>query len=353
MEDLRIAVVGLGMGMSRARQVTQTPGARLVAVADLLPARREKAAAEFGCRAHDSFDDLLRHADDVEVVYVMTESGTHADIGMAAARAGKHVISTKPIDITVDKAITFCQTCEAEGVHLLVDFQMRYDEPVQKAKAAVEQGALGRPLFGEARMKWWRGEDYYEGWHGTWALDGGGSVMNQAIHFIDMLQYCLGDVAEVYAYSGVHSHVNCETEDMTNAVLKFANGAEGMIHTQTNYRGQAYDVVALNGTQGAIEISRQELSVWEFLAPKGREEVWDAQTGATRPAADGPYEPELVLPDTPSCATDDAIRVIRHGRAPFCSGWDGIRPIAIGLALYESARTGRPAQPRYDYGPGR
>lgn len=353
MEDLRIAVVGLGMGMNRAREVTRTPGAQLVAVADLIPARREKAAAEFGCRTHESFDDLLAHADDVEVVYVMTESGRHADMGMAAARAGKHVISTKPIDITVDKAIQFCQTCEACGVHLLVDFQMRYTEAVQKMKAAVEQGALGRPLFGEVRMKWWRGEDYYEGWHGTWALDGGGSVMNQAIHFIDILQYCLGEVTEVYAYSGVHSHVNCETEDMTNALVKFANGAEGMIHTQTNFRGKAFDIVEINGTGGAVAVTLNSLSRWEFVPPEGREETWDAQSGATKPAADGPYEPELVLPDAPSCAADDAIRVIRHGQAPYCSGWDGIRPISVGLALYESAKTGLPVAPRYDFGPGK
>lgn len=349
MDDLRIAVVGLGMGMNRAKIVHDTPGAELVAVADLIPARREKAAAQFGCRTHDSFDNLLAHADDVEVVYVMSESGRHADMGMAAAQAGKHVISTKPIDITVDKAIQFCRTCEAAGVKLLVDFQMRYTEGVQKMRAAVQQGALGQPLFGEVRMKWWRGEDYYDGWHGTWELDGGGSVMNQAIHFIDILQYCLGEVDEVYAYSGVHSHVNCETEDMTNALLKFSNGAEGMIHTQTNFRGKNYDIVEINGTQGAVAVTLNTLSRWEFLPPEGSEEKWDAQSGATKPADAGAYEPELTLPDCPASAVEDAIRTIRGGSEPFCSGWEGIRPIAIGLALYESARLGQPVKPRLQW----
>ncbi len=350
MDDLRIAVVGLGMGMNRAQITHETPGAQLVAVADLIPERRERAVAKFGCRAYASFDDLLAAADDIEVIYVMTESGRHADMGMAAARAGKHVISTKPIDITVAKAIEFCQTADECGVRLLVDFQMRYTEAVQKMRAAVQQGALGQPLFGEVRMKWWRGEDYYEGWHGTWDLDGGGSVMNQAIHFIDILQYCLGDVTEVFAYSGVHSHVNCETEDMTNALVKFANGAEGMIHTQTNFRGTNYDVVEINGTQGAVAVTLDKLTRWEFVRPAAAESTWDAQTGTVQAAADdGPYEPELVLPDTPQSAVEDAIRTIRHGAEPFCPGWDGIRPISIGLALYESARTGQPVRPRMTF----
>lgn len=344
-EPLRIGVVGLGMGMSRAKLVTETPGAELVAVADLKPDRRQKAADQFGCRTHDSFDELMANAGDLEVIYVMTESGRHADMGMAAARAGKHVISTKPIDITVAKAVEFCRTCEECGVKLLVDFQMRYTPAVQKMRAAVQQGGIGQPIFGEVRMKWWRGEEYYEGWHGTWALDGGGSVMNQAVHFIDILQYCLGDVDEVFAYSGVHAHVNCETEDMTNAVLKFANGAEGMIHTQTNFRGKNFDLVEINGTQGAVAVTLNDLSRWEFIAPEGAGQKWDASTG-TGKEEQKTYEPELILPDTPASAVDDAIRTIRHGAEPFCPGWDGIRPVALALALYESARTHQPVKPQ-------
>jgi predicted dehydrogenase len=346
MDDLRMGIVGLGMGFSRAKMVTETPGAQLVAVADLREDRRNKAAAAFGCRTHDSFDDLLAHSDDLEVIYVMTESGKHGDMGMAAAKAGKHVISTKPIDITVDKAIDFCHTCDDCGVKLMVDFQMRYTEAVQKMRAAVAQGALGRPLFGEVRMKWWRGEDYYTGWHGTWALDGGGSVMNQAVHFVDVLQYVMGDVVEVVAYSGLHAHEQCETEDMTNALLRFANGAEGMIHTTTCFRGKSYDLVEVNGTQGAVSVSLDKLERWEFIPPAGREETWDAQSGATKPADSGPYQPELDVPQVPANVAADAIQVIRHGAEPICSGWDGIRAVSLIRSLYESARRDRPVQPR-------
>ncbi|MBI2302814.1 MAG: Gfo/Idh/MocA family oxidoreductase [Armatimonadetes bacterium] len=349
MDNLRIGLVGLGMGMSRAQLVADTPGAELVAVADLKADRRDRAAQKFGCRTHDSFDDLLAHSDDLELIYVMTESGRHADMGMAAARAGKHVISTKPIDITVDKAVEFCRTCEECGVKLMVDYQMRYTEGVQKMRAAAQQGALGKLLYGEAVLKWWRGEDYYEGWHGTWALDGGGSVMNQAVHFLDVLQYVMGDVDEVYAHSSVHAHVNCETEDMTNAVLRFANGAEGLIHTSTCFRGKPWDGVEVYGTHGVAAVGLEQLTRWEFIPPEGKTEAWDPQTGATRAAAEGPYEPALELPDPPKGVVADAVQVIRHGAQPYCSGWEGIRAIGLGLALYESARTARPVKPRMQF----
>ncbi len=352
MDPLRIAVVGLGMGMNRARIVSRTPGAELVAVADLIPARRERAVEAFGCLAYDSFEALMQQADTFDCLYVMTESGKHADMGMAAARAGKHVISTKPLDISVDKCVEFCRTCDECGVILICDFQMRYTEAVQKLRAAVRQGALGRPLFGQVTMKWWRGEDYYEGWHGTWALDGGGSVMNQAIHFIDVLQYAMGAVDEVFAYSGVHAHVNCETEDMTNALLRFAGGAEGMIHTSTCFRGKDYDRVEINGTAGAAAVEFERITRWEFIPPEGRQEAWDAQTGARREGEAAAYEPELELPTTPASAAADMVQAAAGGES-FCPGWSGIAPVALGLSLYQSAREGRPVRPVMDFGPER
>ncbi|MBI5834945.1 MAG: Gfo/Idh/MocA family oxidoreductase [Armatimonadetes bacterium] len=346
MDDLRFAVVGLGMGMVRAQQVVDTPGAQLVAVADLQPDRRRKAETKWRCRAHDSFDDLLAHADDIDVVYVMTETGNHAKMGMAAARAGKHVISTKPIDITVDRAVEFCRVCDECGITLLVDFQMRYTSALQRARAAMAQGALGRPLFGEVKLKWWRGEDYYEGWHGTWELDGGGSVMNQAVHFVDALTYVLGDVTEVFAYSGVHAHVNCETEDMTNALIRFSNGAEGLIHTTTAYPGRQHDLVEIHGTQGAVGFDLEHLLRWEFQEPAQRAAAWNPQTGAVDGGDAGPYEPELTLPTVPAGAVADMVAVVRDGAEPVGPGWSGIRSVSIIEAIYQSAREGRAVAPR-------
>jgi predicted dehydrogenase len=346
MSDVRVAVVGLGMGMVRARQVVETPGAELVAVADLREDRREAARDRFECRVYDSCDALLADADDIEVVFVLTESGTHARYGMQAARAGKHVISTKPIDTTVDKASAFCRVCEECGVRLMVDFQMRYTTALQRVRAAVAQGALGRPLLGEVRLKWWRGEDYYEGWHGTWELDGGGSVMNQAVHFVDALCYALGDVEEVFAYSGVAAHANCETEDLTSGVLRFANGAQGLISTTTTFPGTQYDLVEIHGTQGAVALDLGNLLRWEFTRPDSALGTWNAQTGDNIGGASGPYEPPLEVPAVPANVVADAVAVLRHGAEPVCSGRDAVRAVAVTTALYESARTRQPAAVR-------
>jgi len=346
MNDLRFAVVGLGMGMVRAQQVVDTPGAELVAVADLKPDRREKAVARWGCRAHGSFDDLLAHTDDVDVVYVMTETGNHARMGIAAARAGKHVISTKPIDISVEHGAELCRVCAECGVTLLVDFQMRYTSALQKARAAMAQGHLGQPLFGEVKLKWWRGEDYYDGWHGTWELDGGGSLMNQAVHFVDALTYVLGDVTEVFAYSGVHAHVNCATEDMTNAVLRFTNGAQGLIHTTTAYPGRQHDQVEIHGTAGAVGFDLDKLTRWEFQKPDAAPAPWNPQTGAVDSGAAGPYEPPVEVPTVPMGAVADMVAVVRDGAEPIGPGQSGLRSVAVIEACYESARTGRPVSVR-------
>ena len=345
-DDLGIAVIGLGMGMTRAQQVVDTPGARLAAVADLRPERRAAAAARFGCPAYDSLDELLERAEGVECCYVMTESGHHGEHGLAAARAGKHIISTKPIEITVDKALAFCRGCREAAVELLVDFQMRYEPAVAKMRAAVEQGALGRPLFGEVKLKWWRGEDYYQGWHGTWDLDGGGSIMNQAIHFLDILLYVLGDVKEVFAYSGTAAHVNCQTEDLTSAVLQFANGAQGVIQTTTCYPGTQHDLVEIHGTHGAVAVDLNHLRRWEFIPPNRTPGSWNPATGSVEGGGGGgPYDPPLDVPTPLSGAVADAVNVIRHGGAPACSGPQAIKAVALAQALYESARSGQPARP--------
>ncbi len=340
MSNLRFAVVGLGMGMVRAQQVVDTPGAELVAIADLKPDRRKRAVDKWGVRAYDSFDDLLAAADSFDVAYIMTETGRHAAMGMAAARAGKHVISTKPLDITVDRAAELCRVCDECGVRLLVDFQMRYTEALQKAKAAMDQGFLGQPLFGEVKLKWWRGEDYYDGWHGTWELDGGGSLMNQAVHFVDALTYVLGDVTEVFAYSGVHAHTNCATEDMTNAVLRFANGAQGLIHTTTAYPGRQHDLVEIHGTNGAVGFDLEHLLRWEFQSPDAPAAPWNPQTGAVEGNA-GPYDPPLTLPTLPTGAVADMVAVVRDDAEPVGPGWSGLRSVGIIEACYRSAREGR------------
>ena len=314
---VRFGVIGLGIGMSRCRFIQQTAGAVLTAVSSIMDDRLAKAEQEFGCEWTKDYLELCER-DDIDVVMVMTPSGMHADMGIEAARRGKHVITTKPIDITVEKAEALIAACEEAGVVLMTDFNFRYMEPYKKIRAAVEQGCFGAPVFGEIRLKWWRADSYYEGWHGTWAMDGGGSLMNQGIHQVDMLQWLMGPVKSVVAKMGVFGHDNCETEDMLQAVLTFESGALGSITTTTTFPKGSETRLEIHGTTGAAAADRQDLLTWEF--------------------ANG--EPDLGALPKAANIIEEAVQVFTEGKPPLVPGEEAIKSVKIACAIYESARMG-------------
>ncbi len=317
---LRFGVVGLGMGMSRSNTIATTEGAQLVAVADLVEGRRKAAAEKLGC---DTYDDAIKmfERDELDVAMIMTPSGLHAKLGIEAAKRGKHVITTKPMDVNLDNCDALIRACEENHVKLLVDFGERYGEWNRKIRAALEMGALGKPILCELRMKWFRADSYYEGWHGTWELDGGGSVMNQGVHYIDLVQWFMGPVARVLgAHYGVYAHEHCETEDLTSAIIEFKSGAIGTVLTTTTFPGDSVSMVQIHGEKGVIGIDPH---------------VWQFKEG----------EPEINLPPYPKNVIQDAIRVIRDGAQPAVDGYEGKKSVALNLAIYESARKGQPVVP--------
>ncbi|MFQ6043879.1 MAG: Gfo/Idh/MocA family protein [Candidatus Poribacteria bacterium] len=312
---LGFGVVGLGMGMSRSGTIAQTEGAKLVAVADLIEERRNNAAERFGCDTYEDYREMFDR-DDIDVGMAMTPSGLHAEIGMEAAKRGKHVITTKPMDVSLEKCDALIKCCEDNGVKLLVDFGERYGGMNKKIRRAMELSVLGKVYLAELRMKWYRADSYYEGWHGTWALDGGGSVMNQGVHFVDLLQWFMGPVDSVIGHYGVYGHKNCETEDMTAAIVKFKSGALGTILTTTTYnRKQQLSMIEIHGEKGVIG---RGPDVWEFVGE----------------------EPVVEVPPGPGNVIEDAIRVINEGAAPAVDGYEGRKSVELNLAIYESAKRG-------------
>jgi len=317
-KPVRFGVIGLGIGMSRCRYIQETDGAVLTAVSSIMDDRLQKAEQEFGCEWTKDYLELCER-DDIDVIMVMTPSGMHADMGIEAAERGKHVITTKPIDIRVDKAQALISACGDAGVTLMTDFNFRYMEPYKKIRAAVDQGCLGTPIFGEIRLKWWRPDTYYEGWHGTWAMDGGGSLMNQGIHQVDMLQWLMGPVRSVFAKMGVYAHANCETEDMLQAVLTFESGALGAITTTTTFPEGSETRLELHGTKGAAAAQRQELLRWHF--PEG--------------------EPDISQLPSATNIIEEAVQVFSEGKPPLVPGPEALKSVKLACAIYESAKTGR------------
>lgn len=316
--DVRFGVIGLGMGMNRAAQVYRTPGAQLVAVCDLLEDRLIRAKQEFRCDTHTDYAEMFSR-DDIDVIWIMLPSGLHAKFGIEAAKCGKHVITTKPMDVTVQACDALIAACAKNGVHLMVDFEERYRLMNRKIKKAIEEGLLGDVILGEVRLKWWRSASYYHGWHGTWELDGGGSLANQGVHQLDLLQWFLGPAESVYGHFGVYGgeeHREVETEDLVAAHIHFKSGALGVILTTTTCPKYQQTQVQVHGVKGIVGTGPD---VWEFVDENVHVEV----------------------PPGPANTTEDCLRLLREGIPPACDGEQGRRTVELFNAIYKSGREGK------------
>lgn len=322
-DQVRFGVLGMGMGRSRAKTVAQTEGAKLQVVCDMVEERVRPVAQELGCDWTVSADEVIQR-DDVDVVYVMLPSGLHGDYAIRAMQAGKHALTTKPMDVSLAKADAMIRCAEETGKILAVDFDSRYRRSWQQMKAAVEEGLFGKLVLGEARLKWWRAQSYYSdsGWRGTWALDGGGSLANQTIHFIDLLQWLMGEVEEVIAgYSGIHGH-DIETEDLGMGMLRFKNGAVGAVLGTTTFPKSPYAGVEIHGDRGgALHLFRDE-PAWYFL---------DDQ------------QPPEVTPRFHSAA-EEMVSAVRDGTPVSVDGREGRKSLEILVGIYTSARERRPVK---------
>jgi UDP-N-acetyl-2-amino-2-deoxyglucuronate dehydrogenase len=319
-EAVRFAVIGMGMGRSRSRMVTQTEGAALQVVCDVREERVRPVAEELGCEWTRSLEEVLAR-DDVDVVDVMLPSGLHGDVAMQAMRAGKHAITTKPMDVSLEKADAMIACAEETGQILAVDFESRYERSWQQIKAAIDGRLFGKMVLGEARLKWWRAQSYYSdsGWRGTWAMDGGGALANQTIHFIDLLLWLMGDVEEVLAgYYGAHTHA-IETEDLGMGMLRFKSGAMGAVLGTTTFPKSPYAGVEVHGEQGGAIFLEGEPQ-WHFLE-------------------EGQQPPEV----TPRVRNviQDMVSAVRDGTPVAVDGREGRKSLALLDGIYRAAREGR------------
>ena len=322
--NITFGVVGLGMGAGRAEVVANTQGAKLLAVCDLIEEKAKAAAEERSCDYYTDYEKMLER-DDIDVIYVMTFSGRHADHGIMAARAGKHVVCTKPLDVTVAKADELISECASRGLKLVNDYDCRYRSDYQTIRHAVQSGALGRIILAEARLKWFRTQDYYDkngGWRGTWALDGGGSLSNQTMHFIDQLCWTLGEVTSVYAELGVFNH-DIEAEDTGLAILNFKNGAKGTILGTTTFPNSLYAGVEIHGDRGAALTTRPVDGIEWFWA-----EGCEVDPETLR------IEPEI------RSAAEDMVHAVKEDCEPQVSGAEGRKSVVVLEAIRKSSATG-------------
>lgn len=336
-------IIGTGMiGAFHAEAIRQLPNARLSAVCDSVPEAAERFGVKCGCAGLSNLDDFLARRD-IDVVTIATPSGTHADLAIAAARHGKHCIVEKPLDITLEKIDRAIAAHAQAGTTLGGIFNMRFMPTARHFKKAVDEGRFGRLTFGMAYGPWWRDQKYYDqgGWRGTWQLDGGGALMNQGIHTIDMLQWLMGPARRVTAVCKTLAHERIEVEDTGVATVEFANGALGMIACTTSMWPGHFRIVEVSGTDGTVAMADQKFFFWQF-----RQETPDDDTvrreylefpavsiGAANPSAG-------MTADNHRENFAEFLKAIDEGRKPAIDGLEARKAVQIILAIYESARKG-------------
>jgi len=334
-------IVGAGViASTHADAIASIPDATLIAISDVEPERTKSLAARHDCAAEPDLEALLAR-DDVDVVSVCVPSGLHAEVGIRAAAAGKHLVVEKPLDVSLAAADRLISAARAAGVVMTVMAQHRFDQGLIELRRLLDDGQLGRLVLGEASTKWYRSQGYYDSaaWRGTWALDGG-SLMNQGIHYLDLLLWSMGPVAEVTALFSTQTH-QIEVEDAALAVLRFTSGAVGTVVASTAVYPGFAQRLEISGTVGAVVIEDGEIIWCELSADRS-----DPAPRSTRPARGGSPAAAAANPAGLGIAShatqiSDLLDAIEEGRPPAVTAEDGRAALEIVCAVYESARDGR------------
>jgi UDP-N-acetyl-2-amino-2-deoxyglucuronate dehydrogenase len=334
-------IVGAGViSATHAKAIAALPAARLVAVTDVVPERARAFAESYGCQVEPDLDALLARGD-VDVVSVCVPSGLHAEVGVQAAAAGKHLVVEKPIDVTLAAADRLIHAARAAGVVMTVISQHRFDPGLVELRRLLDSGDLGRLVFGEASTKWYRTQGYYDSaaWRGTCELDGG-ALMNQGIHYVDLLRWSMGPLAEVTALCSTQTH-QMEAEDVALATLRFSSGAVGTIIASTAIFPGFAQRLEISGTDGTVVIENGEIVHRAFSSelPEPGDRGSQVGTGAIGQAEAANAAALGVASHAAQIA--DLIAAIDEGRQPLVTAESGRDALEVVCAVYESAREGR------------
>jgi predicted dehydrogenase len=341
-EPIGWGIIGCGVIAPFHARAVAAAGARLVAVVDEVEERAAKLGAEFGVEAMTDLAAFLARPD-IQAVSLCVPSGLHGALGAQAAEAGKHVLCEKPIEITLAAVDHLIATCRARGVKLGVISQHRFGPSMIRIREALAAGRFGRLLFGGAAIPWYRTQGYYDSgaWRGTWALDGGGCLMNQGVHYIDLLQWVMGPVERVVARAATVAH-QIEVEDLALAILQFRNGALGLIQGTTAIYPGLPERLEIAGEGGTVVLTAGTLTAWEFKDEKGEAGAYGSKLAAGGVAsATGAADPTAISASTHAAQIADLIAAIREDRDPAIPGEAARRPLELILAIYQSAREGR------------
>lgn len=331
MKTVHVGLIGAGnISGTHARALAEIEGTALAAVFDTSRERAAALAQAHGAAAFDNLEQFLAHRP-MDMVIIGTPSGLHAQLGIAAAQHGLHVLTEKPIDVNLARADALIAACDAAGVYCGVVFQERYMPAHRRVKRLLTSGGLGRPLLVAAQARWYRPPEYYQGWHGTRALDGGGAVINQGIHTLDFLLWLLGDVARVEARASRLLHT-LECEDTALAIFEFANGALGTFEVTTAAYPGYERRIELSGTAGTVVLEGERVVRADLRDPMP-ELIDQAPHGSDERARSAQVSD--AAPHRAAIA--DFVAAVRDGHPPVCDGCEGRRSLELAERIYAAA----------------
>ena len=332
-----IGLIGSGnITQTHARAARAIPGVQIAAIFGTNSEAVARLAAEYSAKRYNDFVAFLAHKP-MDMVVVGTPSGLHADQGIAATQRGLHVLTEKPIDITTKNADALIAAADKANVKLGVIFQDRLKPNIQRLKQWLDRGLVGKPLIVDARVKWYRPPEYYgdSKWRGTFALDGGGALINQAIHTVDLLLYLFGDVTRVDARTATVLH-KIEAEDTAVATLEFASGAVGtFLATTAAYPGYSRRL-EITGTEGTVILEHDRIIAADLRNPPPDFvgiTAGDSNQSASSAAVTDISGHKAIL--------ENFLHAIASNKEPICDGREGRRSLALVEAIYDSARKSR------------
>lgn len=332
---VNVGIIGCGVvAPTHALALAGIAGAELVAVADRSEQRLAEFSREFGVsKSYGDHEPLLADPE-IDAVCVCTPHHLHAPIAIDAARAGKHVLVEKPMATNLEDADELIRVCDEGDLRLGVVFQHRFDPAAIYVKKLVDDGRLGTVALGSVYVKWFRDAEYYDpaSWRGRWATAGGGALINQAIHAMDVLFWIVGDVRSVTGYAGPRVH-DIEVEDTAAAAVRFTNGAFGIVEGSTATWPQAEERIEIAGSRGSVTIEGGRIV---------KHELADGPPEAPELADDDPrFQGKSYYGASHPLVIEDFVAAVREGRPPAVDGREGRKVLEVIFGIYESARTGR------------
>ena len=350
MKEYGFGIVGCGMiSAFHAQAIAELPNAELVAVSSRNEGNRRKLTEKYDCDGVADYNALVAR-DDVDLVCICTPSGAHLEPAQSAARAGKHVVVEKPIEVTLERADALIRACDENHVRLCSIYPYRFTEAAIVLKDAVDAGRFGRITVGDCYNKWFRTQEYYDSgaWRGTWRLDGGGACMNQGIHAIDLIQWYMGPVDTVYALTDCLAHERIEVEDTAVAALRYKSGAMGVIECTTSIHPGFARKIEIHGDKGTVVMENERVATWDF-AEERPEDAGIRDRLNARKMADmaGVADPGTISYVNFRELFKDFLNALDTGGDPVADGHEGRKALEIIMAIYHSARTGAPVQLPY------